>query len=134
MISNILTCMLLLIAIWYFFALMGSFFSTGCQNTKLTTKNLQTTTSHNGQSMLQHHSQSVGFMPSVSKNIRSSSPLSSGIYYYYILFIFCFKISVHFVHFFSLIFSFFFTVITYYQLYHSVIQFYLSSLICYSDF
>ncbi|CAH8591580.1 unnamed protein product [Schistosoma bovis] len=49
----------------------------GCQNTKLTTNNLQTNTSHNGQSMLQHHSQSVGFMPSVSKNIRSSSPLSS---------------------------------------------------------
>ncbi|CAH8573381.1 unnamed protein product [Schistosoma intercalatum] len=81
----------------------------GCQNTKLTTNNLQTNTPHNGQSMLQHHSQSVGFMPSISKNLRNSSPLSSGIYYYYyyILFIFCFKISAHFVHFFSLIFSFF---------------------------
>ncbi|CAH8588198.1 unnamed protein product [Schistosoma margrebowiei] len=49
----------------------------GCQNTKLTINNLQTNTSHNGQSMLQNHSQSVGFMPSVSKNLRSSSPLSS---------------------------------------------------------
>ncbi|CAH8573306.1 unnamed protein product [Schistosoma intercalatum] len=49
----------------------------GCQNTKLTTNNLQTNTPHNGQSMLQHHSQSVGFMPSISKNLRNSSPLSS---------------------------------------------------------
>uniref|UniRef100_A0A5K4FFI5 Calponin-homology (CH) domain-containing protein n=1 Tax=Schistosoma mansoni TaxID=6183 RepID=A0A5K4FFI5_SCHMA len=49
----------------------------GCQNTKLTTNNLQTNASHNGQSMHQHHSQSVGFMPSISKNLRSSSPLSS---------------------------------------------------------